>query len=94
MENNNVYSGSFFLSNNTSSSLNQVKIDLYVKKYISCRINATTGKNLAPYASLEIRKDVFMTNNDPNKKVEIKMEIKYIRDGNNINDTKVFIISN
>ena len=94
MKNNNVYSGSFFLSNNTSSSLNQVKIDLYVKKHISCRINATTGKNLAPYASLEIRKDVFMTNNDPNKKVEIKMEIKYIRDGNNINDTKVFIISN
>ena len=68
MKNNNVYSGSFFLSNNTSSSLNQVKINLYVKKHISCRINATTGKNLAPYASLEIRKDVFMTNNDPNKK--------------------------
>ena len=89
MKNNNVYTGSFFISNNTSSQINDVAVNLLVKKYISCQIHATSGKDLAPNASLGIRKDVTMTNNDPNKNVVIKMTISYNKDGNTINESKV-----
>ena len=89
MKNNNVYTGSFFISNNTSSQINDVAVNLLVKKYISCQIHATSGKDLAPNASLGIRKDVTMTNNDPNKNVVIKMTISYKKDGNTINESKV-----
>ena len=89
MKNNNVYSGSFFISNNTNSQINDVAVNLLVKKYISCQIHSTTGKDLAPNAALGIRKDVTMTNNDPNKNVVIKMTISYNKDGNTINESKV-----
>ena len=89
MKNNNVYTGSFFISNNTSSQINDVAVNLLVKKYISCQIHATSGKDLAPNAALGIRKDVTMTNNDPNKNVVIKMTISYNKDGNTINESKV-----
>ena len=89
MKNNNIYTGSFFISNNTSSQINDVAVNLLVKKYISCQIHATSGKDLAPNASLGIRKDVTMTNNDPNKNVVIKMTISYNKDGNTINESKV-----
>ena len=92
MKNNNIYSGSFFVSNNTGSGLSQVELNLYVKKHISCQIHATSGKDLAPNASLGIRKDVTMTNNDPNKKVVFKMEIKYVKDGNNVSESKVITL--
>jgi AP-1 complex subunit gamma-1 len=89
MKNNNVYSGSFFISNNTNSQINDVAVNLLVKKYISCQIHSTTGKDLAPNAALGIRKDVTMTNNDPNKNVVIKMTISYNKDGNTVNESKV-----
>jgi hypothetical protein len=92
MKNNNVYSGSFFISNNTNSQLSQVELNLFVKKHISCSVHATSGKDLGPNASLGIRKDVTMTNNDPNKKVVFKMEIKYIKDGNNVSESKVITL--
>ena len=89
MKNNNSYSGSFFISNNTNSQINDVAVNLLVKKYISCQIHSTTGKDLAPNAALGIRKDVTMTNNDPNKNVVIKMTISYNKDGNTFNESKV-----
>ena len=89
MKNNNSYSGSFFISNNTNSQINDVAVNLLVKKYISCQIHSTTGKDLAPNAALGIRKDVTMTNNDPNKNVVIKMTISYNKDGNTVNESKV-----
>ena len=89
MKNNNTYNGSFFISNNTNSQINDVTVNLLVKKYISCQVLATTGKDLAPNASLGIRKDVTMINNDPNKGVVIKMAINYVKDGNNISESKV-----
>ena len=92
MKNNNVYSGSFFISNNTNSQLNQVELNLFVKKHISCSVHATSGKDLGPNASFGIKKDVTMTNNDPNKKVVFKMEIKYIKDGNNVSESKVITL--
>ena len=92
IQNNNVYNGSFFISNNTNSQINDVVVNLLVKKYIACQIHATTGKDLAPNASLAIRKDVTMTNNDPNKGVVFKMAISYVKDGNNISESKIITL--
>ena len=89
MKNNNTYNGSFFISNNTNSQINDITVNLLVKKYISCQVLATSGKDLAPNASLGIRKDVTMINNDPNKGVVIKMAISYTKEGNNVSESKV-----
>ena len=88
-KNNNVYEGSFYVSNNTSSTISDVTVNFLVKKYISCQVSSTSGKDLAPNASLGIKKDVTMTNNDPSKKVVIKLNISYVKDGNNVSDHKV-----
>ena len=89
VQNNNVYTGSFYVSNNTSSQITDVVVNLLVKKYISCQIHSTSGKDLAPNASLGIKKDFSMTNNDPNKGVVLKMTISYTKEGNSVNDAKV-----
>ena len=88
-QNNNVYEGSFYVSNNTSSQINDVVVNFLVKKYISCQVHSTSGKDLAPNASLGIKKDVTMTNNDPNKGCIIKMSINYSKDGNPVTESKV-----
>ena len=88
-QNNNVYNGSFYVSNNTSSQISDVNVNFLVKKYISCQVHSTSGKDLAPNASLGIKKDVTMTNNDPNKGCIIKMSINYSKEGNTVNDSKV-----
>ena len=88
-QNNNVYNGSFYVSNNTSSPINDVVVNFLVKKYINCQIHSTSGKDLAPNASLGIKKDVTMTNNDPNKGCIIKMSINYSKEGNNVSESKI-----
>ncbi|MCQ2964875.1 MAG: AP-1 complex subunit gamma [archaeon] len=88
-QNNNVYTGAFYVSNNTSSQINDVNVNFLVKKYISCQVLSTSAKDLAPNASMGIKKEVSMTNNDPNKNVVIKLNITYTKEGNTINDSKV-----
>ena len=88
-QNNNVYNGSFYISNNTSSQINDIVVNFLVKKYISCQVHSTSGKDLPPNASLGIKKDVTMTNNDPKKGCIIKMSINYNKDGNTVSDSKV-----
>ena len=87
--NNNVYEGSFYISNNTGSQINDVVVNFGVKKYISCQVHSTSGNSLPPNASLGIKKDVTMTNNDPNKGCIIKMSIAYNKDGNTVNESKI-----
>ena len=88
-QNNNVYNGAFYISNNTSSQINDVIVNFGVKKYLTLQVHSTSGKDLAPNASLAIKKDVTMTNKDPNKAVVIKLTISYSKDGNNVNEAKV-----
>ena len=92
IQNNNVYNGSFYINNNTSSQINDVAINFHVKKYISCQVHSVSGKDLAPNASLGIRKDVSMTNNDPSKGCIIKIAVSYNKDGNVINESKVITL--
>mgnify|MGYP002624394863 FL=1 len=88
-QNNNVYNGAFYVSNNTSSQISDVVVNFLVKKYINCQIHSTSGKDLAPNASLGIKKDVTMTNNDPNKGCIIKMSLNYSKEGNNVSESKI-----
>ena len=92
VQNNNVYDGSFYVSNNTSSHINDVVVNLLVKKYISCQVHSTSGKDLAPNASLGIKKDFTMTNNNPSKANVLKMTISYTKEGNTVNDDKVITL--
>jgi len=92
IQNNNIYNGAFYISNNTSSQISDVTVNFGVKKYLSLNVNATSGKDLPPNASLGIKKDVTITNNDPSKSIIIKMAINYSKDGNNINESKVLTL--
>ena len=92
VQNNNVYDGSFYVSNNTNSHINDVVVNLLVKKYISCQVHSTSGKDLAPNASLGIKKDFTMTNNNPSKANVLKMTISYTKEGNTVNDDKVITL--
>ena len=89
VQNNNTYNGSIYVSNNTSSHINDIALNLQIKKYITCNVHSTSGKDLAPNASLGIKKDFTMINNDPNKKVVFKLALTYTKDGNTINEGKV-----
>ncbi|MCQ2973100.1 MAG: AP-1 complex subunit gamma [archaeon] len=91
-QNNNVYNGAFYVSNNTGSQINDVTINFLVKKYISCQVLSTSAKDLSPNASMGIKKEVSMTNNDPNKNVVIKLNINYNKEGNSINESKVITL--
>jgi hypothetical protein len=48
--------GAFFISNNTSKFLSNVKLNLSVKKSVLCKVNSTTGTVLEPMKSLGIKK--------------------------------------
>ena len=91
-KNNNVYSGSFYVSNNTNTHINDVMFNFLVKKYIHCQVHSTSGKDLAPNASLGIKKDVTMTNNDISKNWVIKISINYLKNGNKIEANKVITL--
>jgi hypothetical protein len=49
-------SGSFFVSNNISNSLNNVKINFMVPKYLSLKVLNTAGSNLEPNQNHGIKK--------------------------------------
>jgi hypothetical protein len=48
--------GSFYVSNNVSKFLNNVKLNLSVKKHIICKILSTSATSLEPLKSLGIKK--------------------------------------
>jgi len=48
--------GSFYVSNNVSKFLNNVKLNLSVKKHIICKVLSTSATSLEPLKSLGIKK--------------------------------------
>ena len=89
---NNVYNGSFYVSNNANTQINDVTFNFLVKKYIHCQVHSTTGKDLAPNASLGIKKDVTMTSSDTSKNWVIKIAISYFKNGNKIDANKIITL--
>ncbi len=49
-------SGSFYISNNVDRLLNNVKMNLSVKKHVNCKVLSTSGTSLEPNKSLGIKK--------------------------------------
>lgn len=49
-------SGSFYVSNNISNNLNNVKINFMVPKYLTLKVLNTTGSSLEPNQHLGIKK--------------------------------------
>lgn len=54
--NNENMSGCFYVSNNTQSYLNNVKVNFMVPKYITLKVSNTTGTSLEGNRSLGIKK--------------------------------------
>ena len=84
---NNSYQGNFFISNNTPKNLNNVKLNFLVKKHITFKVASTSGNTLGPNASLGIKKEVSLQNNDPSKPIVIKMNLSYNVDGRDVSES-------
>ena len=84
---NNSYQGNFFISNNTGKNLNNVKLNFLVKKHIQFKVISTSGNVLEPNASLGIKKEVSLQNNDPSKPIVIKMNLSYNVDGRDVSES-------
>ena len=88
-QNNNEYIGAFYASNNTSTPISEVLINILVKKYIKCEIPSTSGKDLAPNEYLGIKKEIKFINNDPKKDCTIMILINYSKEGKYIKESKI-----
>ena len=81
--------GIFYISNNSSKILSNVKLNFLVKKHITFKVISTSGNQLEPNASLGIKKDVTLLNNDTSKPIVIKMNIGYTAEGRDINESTI-----
>ena len=89
-ESNGVYNGSFYISNNTSNELTNVKLHFLVKKNIIFKVISSSGGTLEANASLGIKKEVSIQNTDPSKPIVIKLNISYTALNNqNINESVI-----
>ena len=91
-QNNNEYIGAIYISNNTSTPINDVKILFKVKKYIYCQISSTSGIDLPPNEYLGIKKEIKFINNDPKKDCTIMISINYSKEGKYIEESKIITL--
>ena len=82
-----AYNGAFYASNNTQKQLTNVKINFLVKKHVTFKVISTSDNVLEPNASLGIKKEITMKNNDLSKPVEIKINISYTSEGKNMSQS-------
>ena len=88
-ESNGIYNGSFYISNNTSNELTNVKLHFLVKKNIIFKVISSSGGTLEANASLGIKKEVSIQNTDPSKPIVIKLNISYTLNNQNINESVI-----
>ena len=82
-----AYNGAFYASNNTQKQLTNVKINFLVKKHVTFKVISTSGNVLEPNASLGIKKEITMKNNDLAKPIEIKINISYSSEGKDMSQS-------
>ena len=75
------YNGEVIASNNSSSAIDNIKINFLVLKFITLKIGEVTGSHLNPNQSLGLKKTFTLQSNDPNKKIVIKIKLSYSIDG-------------
>lgn len=90
----NSINGHFYVSNNTSSLLTNIKLTFSVTKNVNLKVVSTSGNSIEPQRRLGITKvnqiliflfkEITLTNNEPEKKVVIKLKLVY-----NYNDQEV-----
>ena len=68
----------FYVSNKSSSKLENVQVILAVKKNITMEILATYGDFLEAWEENGVKKEVSLVNNEPDKKLVIKLKISYV----------------
>ena len=88
-QNNDTYDGAFYISNNSPKYLTNVKLNFFVKKHVNFKVLSTSANELGPNASLGIKKEITMQNNDLSKQIVIKMSISYDADGTEVKDSKI-----
>ena len=88
-QNNDTYNGAFYISNNSPKYLTNVKLNFFVKKHVTFKVLSTSSSELGPNASLGIKKEITMQNNDLSKQIVIKMSISYDADGTEVKDSKI-----
>ena len=89
---NDIYTGSFLISNNVSKKLNNVKLTFATQKHVKLNVLSTSGHELEANASLGVKKEVNIKNNDLNKAVVLRLSIEYNIDGRDFKEVKTVTI--
>ena len=89
---NDTYTGSFLISNNVSKKLNNVKLTFATQKHVKLNVLSTSGHELEANASLGVKKEVNIKNNDLNKAVVLRLSIEYNIDGRDFKEVKTVTI--
>ena len=89
---NDTYTGSFLISNNISKKLNNVKLTFATQKHVKLNVLSTSAHELEANASLGVKKEVNIKNNDMNKSVVLRLSIEYNIDGRDFKEIKTVTI--
>ena len=89
---NDTYTGSFLISNNISKKLNNVKLTFATQKHVKLNVLSTSAHELEANASLGVKKEVNIKNNDMNKNVVLRLSIEYNIDGRDFKEIKTVTI--
>jgi hypothetical protein len=85
---NDTYTGSFLISNNINKKLNNVKLTFATQKHVKLNVISTSSHELEANASLGVKKEVNIKNNDMNKPVVLRLSIEYNLDGRDFKEMK------
>ena len=75
------YNGEVIASNNSENSIDNIKINFLVLKFITLKIGEVTGTHLEPKQSFGLKKTFTLQSNAPNKKIIIKVKLSYFCNG-------------
>ena len=71
------YDGVVYASNNCNETIDNIKINFMVLKFVSLKVLNTSGNTLSPKQGLGIKKDFSIVSNDASKKVVMKIKLVY-----------------
>lgn len=77
----------YLVSNKTSSQITNIKLTFLAVKYIKVSVLGTTGSSLEPQSLQGVKKEISILNNEPEKKIVLKLKLSYSISSGEKNET-------
>lgn len=80
-----TFNGCIYASNDSDNILENIKIIFMVQKFVTLKVQNTSGNLLEPKQSLGVKKDFSLTSNDKDKKIALRLNLTYQMKGQEYN---------